>query len=65
MSKAVDSTKSSQYGIKVVNKEEKAWTEILERAEQEIEQNQRIIEIDAEVIKLAKSKIEQEQKRKA
>jgi len=49
-------------GIKIATKEEKAWTDIQDRATLEIEQNQRVIEIDQMIVKLAQQKIKAIQK---
>ena len=55
--------KEDKIDVKIGTKEEVAWTSIKERAEKEIEESKRIIEIDEEIIKLAEKKIKAEKQK--
>lgn len=55
--------KPKDLGVKIASKEEQAWTEIMTRAEREIEQNLRIVEIDRMIVLLAQKKVEEEKKK--
>ena len=49
--------------VKICSKEEAAWTGIKERAEKEIEESQRVIQIDEKIIELAKARIKAEKQK--
>ena len=55
--------KEDKIDVKICSKEEAAWTSIKERAEKEIEESQRVIQIDEEIIKLAEKKIKAEKQK--
>ena len=48
--------------VKIGTKEEKAWKEIKEKSESEIDACKRLIEINKAIVDLAAKKIKQEQK---
>jgi len=60
-----DKTEHNPHGIKIVSKEEKAWTDILERAEEDIDNADRMTAMNIAIIQLAKDKIKEAKKRKA
>lgn len=55
-----DIKEPEDLGIKIMSKEEKAWTDILEGAEKEIAMSKRMIIINKGVVKIAKRMMRKE-----
>lgn len=56
-------SKKEKIDVKIGTKEEAAWTNIKEKAQQDLESMKRAIDINTWIIELAEQKIQDEQKR--